>query len=419
MSKERAIANKTMLDIAEGELRVQQEYEDSTIGKVGFALPAIFMGAQMGGQAQKTMEDTGVVDFFKQRKQAKKDFANNPELQKLHGGSDNKAFRNYFKSTTLKARALARGTERGDDILVGDMKGEEAVNSVVKSVEQMEGFTNGSSTVAVNNNNPGNIQYFKGIEDKYKGATKGDSYKDGQGVTRFHVKFDTVDNGRAALKDVVSRKWSESNQDINTFVKNYTGLGPSEELSNYVGQVKRDLEFNKPSTNLGMRSGKNLVDKNKIRAFYLNAITDNQFNPETGKVDQVNKGFNTGAVRANPTTNVSNLNNEFTAMPGVNLMDYGINNGDYQQIGVDQLPLKVRFPGDKLSGLPIINGGEYNSKEYFDNFDGDQDVAAGFLNTIFNTGRYGFQNLLGVYNKYRESDSSGNIDKNSAIMSRF
>jgi len=405
MSKEAAIANKTMLDIAEGELRVQQEYDNSTLGKVGFALPAIFMGAQMGGQAQKTMEDTGVIDFFKQRKQAKKDFANNPELQKLHGGSDNKAFRNYFKSTTLKARALARGTERGDDILVGDMKGEEAVNSVVKSVEQMEGFTNGSSTVAVNNNNPGNIQYFEGVEDKYKGATKGDSYIDGEGVKRFHVKFDTVDNGRAALKDVVSRKWSESNQDINTFVKNYTGLGSGEELSNYVGQVKRDLEFNQPSANLGMRSGKNLVDKNKIRAFYLNSITDNQFNPETGKVDQVNKGFNTNAVRANVGTgsnvNVNNLGNTVTALPGVNPLDYGVNNGDYQQSSVATMIAEInnQSKNDYYTQVSNNQGGQSYSitGENLRNIGTD----------LLEGGKEKFNSAMDYYNANQEGINSG------------
>ena len=404
MSKEAAIANKTMLDIAEGELRVQQEYDNSTLGKVGFALPAIFMGAQIGGQTQKTMEDTGVVDFFKQRKQAKKDFANNPELQKLHGGSDNKAFRNYFKSTTLKARALARGTERGDDILVGDMKGEEAVNSVVKSVEQMEGFTNGSSTVAVNNNNPGNIQYFEGIEDKYKGATKGDSYKDGEGVTRFHVKFDTVDNGRAALKDVVSRKWSESNQDINTFVKNYTGLGPSEELSNYVGQVKRDLEFNKPSANLGMRSGKNLVDKNKIRAFYLNSITDNQFNPETGKVDQVNKGFNTGAVRANVRTSsnvsVNDLGNTVTGLPGVNPMDFGVNNNEYQQVSIADMIADIN--NQSASPYYTTNPNDRGGQNYSITQENIRNAGAG----LYNFGQQKFNSAMDYYNANQEGINS-------------
>lgn len=405
MSKEAAIANKTMLDIAEGELRVQQEYDNSTLGKVGFALPAIFMGAQIGGQTQKTMEDTGVVDFFKQRKQAKKDFANNPELQKLHGGSDNKAFRNYFKSTTLKARALARGTERGDDILVGDMKGEEAVNSVVASVEQMEGFTNGSSTVAVNNNNPGNIQYFEGIEDKYKGATKGDSYIDNEGVKRFHVKFDTVGNGRLALKDVVSRKWSESNQDINTFVKNYTGLGSGEELSNYVGQVKRDLEFNKPSANLGMRTGKNLVDKNKIRAFYLNSITDNQFNPETGKVDQVNKGFNTNAIRANVRTgsnvSVSNLGNTVTALPGVNPIDYGVDDGTFQQSSVADMIAEINNQSKNSYYTQVTNdrGGQSYTM-----------TGENFLNIgsdILEGGKNKFNSAMDYYNANQEGINSG------------
>ena len=290
MSLEGAIVGDTMLDIATNEVNIQNEFAESTAGKVMFMLPSIFMGASAGGQAQKTMEP--MTDFFKQRSEAKAAFKNSPQLQKQHGGSDNKAFRNFFKTARLKASASASGFEQGDEMDLDDMKGDSAINSVVSSVEQMEGFTNGSSKVAVANNNPGNLQWFKGIEEKYPGASKGESYLDGDDKERFHVKFDNVAQGRSALKDVVKRKWSESNQDINVFTKNYTGLGSGEELSNYSDQIKRDLTSNKPTTNVGQRTSKNLVDKNKIRAFYLNAMTDNVFDPASGKTVQQNHGFN-------------------------------------------------------------------------------------------------------------------------------
>ena len=320
-----SILGDTSLQLMEEQVDRSTEFQDSLLGKALFYGPSMIMGARVGGAVADTVSP--LTEFFKQRKDAKQEFKNSPELQQIHGGSDNKAFRNYFKTQRLKTGAVARGTKRGEDILVGDIKGEGAVNSVVDSVMKAEGFTSGASTVAVENNNPGNLQWFEGIENKYKGASKGESYKDAQGITRFHTKFDSLESGKAALKDVVARKWSESNQDANVFAQNYTGLSSGEELSNYVNIIKSDLQTNNPTANLGVRSGKNLVDRNKIRAFYLNGMKDYEYDPVSNTTTQ-----------KTPVVNVKPIVGDdiISGIPGTNMMDYG-NNG-YNLIDPSTIP---------------------------------------------------------------------------------
>lgn len=46
------------------------------------------------------------------------------------------------------------------------------------------------------------------------------------------------------------------------------------------------------SPDLGIRSGKSLVDKNKMRAFYLNSIKDYQYNPIEDKTEQLTPRLN-------------------------------------------------------------------------------------------------------------------------------
>tara|TARA_X000000368_G_C23057360_1_gene724625 strand:+ start:613 stop:1818 length:1206 start_codon:yes stop_codon:yes gene_type:complete len=338
-----SILGDTSLQLMEEQVERSTEFEDSLLGKALFYGPSMIMGARIGGSIADTASP--LTEFFKQRKDAKAEFKNNPELQELHGGSDNRAFRNYFKTQRLKTGAVARGTERGEDMLVGDIKGEGAVNSVVDSVMKAEGFTSGASTVAVENNNPGNLQWFEGIENKYKGASKGESYKDAQGITRFHTKFDSLESGKAALKDVVARKWSESNQDANVFAQNYTGLSSGEELSNYVKIIQGDLQTNNPTANLGVRSGKNLIDRNKIRAFYLNGMKDYEYDPQTNTTNQTT-----------PVVNVKPLiggNDIISGIPGTNMMDYG-NNG-YSLIDPSNIPAS-QTKGNTQFGQQLNSG---------------------------------------------------------------
>lgn len=343
-----SILGDTSLQLMEEQVERSTEFQDSLLGKALFYGPSMIMGARMGGAIADTVSP--LTEFFKQRKDAKAEFKNNPELQELHGGSDNKAFRNYFKTQRLKTGAVARGTERGEDILVGDIKGEGAVNSVVDSVMKAEGFTSGASTVAVENNNPGNLQWFEGIENKYKGASKGESYTDAQGITRFHTKFDSLESGKAALKDVVARKWSESNQDANVFAQNYTGLNSGEELSNYVKIIQSDLQTNNPTANLGVRTGKNLVDRNKIRAFYLNGMKDYEYDPVSDTTNQTT-----------PVVNVKPLIGDdiISGIPGTNMMDYG-NNGynliDPSNIPDSQTVGNTQFGRQLNSGINTLKG---------------------------------------------------------------
>ena len=384
-----SILGDTSLQLMEEQVDRSTEFQDSLLGKALFYGPSMIMGARMGGAIADTVSP--LTEFFKQRKDAKAEFKSSPELQELHGGSDNKAFRNYFKTQRLKTGAVARGTERGEDIRVGNIKGEGAVNSVVDSVMKAEGFTSGASTVAVENNNPGNLQWFEGIENKYKGASKGESYKDAQGITRFHTKFDSLESGKAALKDVVARKWSESNQDANVFAQNYTGLSSGEELSNYVNIIKSDLQTNNPTANLGVRSGKNLVDRNKIRAFYLNGMKDYEYDPVSNTTTQ-----KTPVVNVKPIVG----DNIYSGIPGTNMMNYG-NNG-YNLIDPSTIPASQSSSG------PVTGGP--NTQFIADGMN----AGLNFMSQLYSTGK---NKTFSAMDFYRNNQGAVNNNVSNAVKS--
>ena len=124
------------------------------------------------------------------------------------------------------------------------------LDSLQGSVEQMEGYTKSPEEGGVSdeiraNQNPGNVQYYEGIDKEYKGVTKGSSYVDTEGVERHHAKFTSIEQGRDASRKIIEKHWEKAGGDAYKFASNYTGNKiDSTEVRNYGGQIERDLGKN-------------------------------------------------------------------------------------------------------------------------------------------------------------------------------
>jgi len=133
------------------------------------------------------------------------------------------------------------------------------LDSLQGSVEQMEGYTKSAAEGGVSdeiraNQNPGNIQWSENIGKKYEGASKGSAYKDAEGNPyaegheyhgKHHTKFETVEQGRAASRQIIEKHWEKAGGDAHKFASNYTGQDiDSEEVRNYGSQIERDLGKN-------------------------------------------------------------------------------------------------------------------------------------------------------------------------------
>ena len=173
----------------------------------------------------------------------------------------------FGDETYTKADMLAYGekasTQKFDKMLgyeserTKDTSGSDYVESVQGSVEQMEGYTKTAAEGGISdeiraNQNPGNIQWSENIGKKYEGASKGSPYRDAEGNPyaeghkyhgKFHTKFETVEQGREAARDVISKHWEEAGGDSAAFASSYTGEPiDSEVVKNYAGQIDRDLK---------------------------------------------------------------------------------------------------------------------------------------------------------------------------------
>jgi len=122
------------------------------------------------------------------------------------------------------------------------------LESLQGSVEQMEGYNKtfeegGISDTVRANLNPGNVQWSEGVGEKYEGASKGSAYGDESG--RHHTKFETIEQGRDASRQIIEKHWEKSGGDAYKFASAYTGEDiDSEVVQNYGGQIERDLGKN-------------------------------------------------------------------------------------------------------------------------------------------------------------------------------
>lgn len=108
------------------------------------------------------------------------------------------------------------------------------ITDLASAIAQNEGFTNGTSTVAVQNNNPGNLK-FAG----QPGATQGSPAPDGG----YYAKFASVQDGYKALQNDISAKVNSGkyptlNDFFNTYSPNTTDTSGQQKdygiLNNYV-----------------------------------------------------------------------------------------------------------------------------------------------------------------------------------------
>ena len=112
------------------------------------------------------------------------------------------------------------------------------IDSVIKAVDKFE-----AGSISEENNNPGNIQYTKRIKDLYGDkVTKGKSYIDAEGKTRYHAKFADLDTGKVAQREVVEKNWREAGQDPVAFTKRYTGSPDPEVIKNYSNEIQKNIE---------------------------------------------------------------------------------------------------------------------------------------------------------------------------------
>jgi hypothetical protein len=181
-----SIVGDTALRIATGNLRDEQEFQQSALGEALFYLPSMIMGAQIGGAVEKTMEP--LTDLIKNRREAKELWNSNaimPSGKPIQQEYD--TFRDFYRTDIkLRARKDVAGIERGEKLAPG-------------------------------------------IDDQYDGTI----------IDQLNV----------------------------------------------AGELDT-------SPDLGIRSGKSLIDKNKMRAFYLNSIKDYQYNPIEDKTEQLTPRLN-------------------------------------------------------------------------------------------------------------------------------
>tara|TARA_R100000655_G_scaffold34598_9_gene67310 strand:- start:1185 stop:3185 length:2001 start_codon:yes stop_codon:yes gene_type:complete len=112
------------------------------------------------------------------------------------------------------------------------------IDSVIKAVDKFE-----AGSISEENNNPGNIQYTKRIKDLYGDkVTKGKSYIDAEGKTRYHARFADLDTGKVAQREVVEKNWKESGGDPVKFTQKYTGSPDKEVIKNYSNEIKKNIE---------------------------------------------------------------------------------------------------------------------------------------------------------------------------------
>lgn len=131
------------------------------------------------------------------------------------------------------------------------------INSLMSAIAKNEGYSDGSSTIAINNNNPGNLKYVG-----QAGATQGQAASDGG----YFAKFSTAQAGWDAMqKDLQSKissgKYSTVADLMNTWSPETNGTASSP-VSKYSGLSSTAQSAVDEKTGAGMFAMNQILDPN-------------------------------------------------------------------------------------------------------------------------------------------------------------